>query len=93
MEQGDAGVLELLDEFSLNRIGNCAFSDESEGGMAGFCTGLDHELSDVPCSSNDQNLAFLGHCNFLDDKLRRTEELGERVELSFAARNAGSANL
>lgn len=61
MEDCDTGVLKFLDEFSLNRIGECAFPDESEGGMAQLCTGLNHELSDVPGSSEDQNLAFLRH--------------------------------
>ena len=64
MEQSDTQVLEILNDFSLNGIRDCALSHQSKGGMARLCTCFHDEFSDVACASNDQNLAFRSHFQF-----------------------------
>ncbi|KAH7848728.1 hypothetical protein Vadar_006909 [Vaccinium darrowii] len=64
MDQSDAGAFEAVDEFCLSRIGKSAFSNQSEGGVAGLGAGFNYEFPDVPSSSDDQDFAFLGHWSF-----------------------------
>lgn len=61
IKQSDAGVFEVLDDSAFNRIRNSAFSDQCKSRVPGFCTGFHHKFSDVPCSADDQDFAFLRH--------------------------------
>lgn len=61
MEKCDAGILETLDEVRLGGIGNCSFSDQSEGRMAGLGARFDDEFSDIAGAADDQDLAFFRH--------------------------------
>lgn len=61
MNQIDTQVLEILDEFSLDGVGDGAFSHQSEGGVASPCARFHYEFPDVAGASDDQNLAFLRH--------------------------------
>ncbi|KAJ0805012.1 hypothetical protein HanPI659440_Chr02g0044761 [Helianthus annuus] len=60
MNKSDTRVLEALNKRTLHRICYRGFSNKSEGWVAGFCTSFDYKFSDVPGSTDDQNLALLG---------------------------------
>ena len=61
MDQSDTQVLEILNDFSLNGIRDCALSDQSKSGMTRLCACFHDEFSDVACASDYQNLAFVSH--------------------------------
>lgn len=61
MDESDPEALEVLDELSLDHVGEGALPDQCKGGVAGPGSGLDDEFPDVARPADDQNPALLRH--------------------------------